>query len=75
MSAKMIDVNDPTEIFAAPKGEARIASSVLATLPDGGVSFGAAIKLYVETHPKLDVATLIHRAEEDELVIRWRWRS
>lgn len=70
-----IDVDDPAAIFREQKGEARISEHELAALPDAGASFAAAIRVYVATHPKLDVVTLIHRAEVDELVIRWRWRS
>lgn len=67
-----IDVNDPAEIFAERQGEARIDADTLATID--AVAFSTAIKAYVATHPKLDVVTLIHRGEVDELVIRWRWR-
>lgn len=67
-----IDVNDPAAIFAERQGEARISEHDLAAID--GVAFGAAITAYAATHPKLDVVTLIHRGEVDELVIRWRWR-
>lgn len=69
-----INVDDPAAIFAESHGEARISEHELAALPDAGVAFGAAISAYVAGHRKLDVVTLIHRGEVDELVIRWRWR-
>jgi hypothetical protein len=70
-----VDLDDPTAIFAEKQGEARIDEHELATLTaDEMVRFTTALKLYIEMHPKLDVATLIHKGETDELVIRWRWR-
>jgi len=70
-----IDIDDPTEIFAESKGEARIDEHELAAIgPAGVATLIAAIKAYHASHPKLDVVYLMHRGGVDELVIRWRWR-
>lgn len=72
-----LEVREPlegTEIFVTPRGERRLPFELLAAVDDVALAaFQAAMRAYMEAHPRLEVQVLDAIAS-NEMVIRWRWR-
>lgn len=74
MELTPIDPSRGDEIFRDQTGERRIPFADLVAMDRNGVAlFVGAIKRYMETHPRLEVA-FVHAKVEDVLIVRWRWR-
>lgn len=74
-SASPRDPFNGFELFRAQRGEWRRPMDQLAGAPDFDLrAFVAAVKAYIETHPKLETRILAGENLEDDLIIQWRWR-
>ena len=72
-----LEVREPIgvgELFVEPVGERRLPFELLVDVDLATLeAFGAAMKGYMEAHPRLEVRILDAKAA-NEMVIRWRWR-